>query len=214
MPQVLPFIASSFAADPARIRVACVGDSITYGSKLANREADCYPAVLGRALGEGFEVRNFGVPGATALREGNLPYRDQPAFTAATEFTPQIVILLLGTNDTKGRNWRHQSEFARDLGALIDHFAGLAAHPQIRVCLPPPMFGFLRAANNSVLERGVIPLIRQVAREKGIPVIDLNAALAGRRDGFPDGVHPNAAGAIAIAETVLSAVQKRVESAP
>ncbi|OQW96503.1 MAG: hypothetical protein BWK77_04460 [Verrucomicrobia bacterium A1] len=197
------------AAEPTR--VACVGDSITYGSGLERRDRESYPAVLARLLGAAFEVRNFGVSGATLLRRGDLPYGDLPEFGAATAFDPHIVILMLGTNDTKGQNWRHRAEFAGDLAALIDHFAALPSRPRVWVCLPPPLFGLLRAHGNSVLDGGVIPLTARIAREKDVPVIDVNAALAGRGDCFPDGVHPDAAGSAAIAEAVFRAVQKQVE---
>ena len=63
------------------IRVACVGDSITYGAGIKNRERDNYPTVLGRLLGKKFQVRNFGVNGATLLKNGDKPYWKQKAFT-------------------------------------------------------------------------------------------------------------------------------------
>jgi lysophospholipase L1-like esterase len=56
------------------IKVACVGNSITFGAGLADRTKDSYPAVLGRILGNGYEVGNFGVSGRTALRKGGLSY--------------------------------------------------------------------------------------------------------------------------------------------
>lgn len=58
----------------APIRVACVGNSITFGSSIANRDKDSYPAVLGQMLGEGYEVRNFGFSGRVLLMDGDYPY--------------------------------------------------------------------------------------------------------------------------------------------
>jgi lysophospholipase L1-like esterase len=69
-------------------RVAAVGDSITWGSGLADRERDSYPAHLGRMLGDQHEVRNFGVNGTTLLRKGDRPYWTTSAFDAAKAFAP------------------------------------------------------------------------------------------------------------------------------
>ena len=74
------------------IRVACVGNSITYGEKIPNREKQSYPAQLGRLLGEKWEVRNFGVTGATLLRKGNTPYWRENAFHLAQRFQPLSLI--------------------------------------------------------------------------------------------------------------------------
>ncbi len=93
------------SGSPAPIRIACVGDSITFGATIKNRTQHCYPAELGGLLGKKYEVRNFGVNGATLLKRGDRPYWKLPAFKAATDFAPTIVIIKLGTNDTKPKNW-------------------------------------------------------------------------------------------------------------
>ena len=122
------------------IRVACVGDSITFGAGIKDRKNDNYPVVLGRSLGERFEVRNFGVSGATLLKDGDFSYWKTPAFKAATEFDPHVVVIKLGTNDTKPQNWKHADEYAADYEAMIDHFAALPAKPKIWLCSPAPVY--------------------------------------------------------------------------
>src|SRR3712207_5545352 len=82
-------------------RVACVGDSITYGAGVSGREKNSYPAVLGQWLGTKWDVRNFGVSGATLLKKGNRPYWKQQKFADALQFKPDVVIIKLGTNDSK-----------------------------------------------------------------------------------------------------------------
>src|SRR4051795_12206778 len=72
------------------IRVACVGDSITYGYGIKDREHNSYPAQLGVLLGKRWEVRNFGINGATALKEGTRSYSDQPAYREALTFKPHV----------------------------------------------------------------------------------------------------------------------------
>ncbi|NBP25408.1 MAG: hypothetical protein EBU81_12855, partial [Proteobacteria bacterium] len=80
------------------IKVACVGDSITYGAGVEEREKNNYPKQLGELLGNRFEVRNFGRSGATLSRVGDLPYATTDEFKAALAWQPDMVILKLGTN--------------------------------------------------------------------------------------------------------------------
>ncbi len=72
------------AAQPL-VRVACLGDSITYGYNLHNKQ-DAYPGRLGRWLGNGYDVRNFGVSATTLITHGDYPYVRQPAYGRALEF--------------------------------------------------------------------------------------------------------------------------------
>ncbi|MBQ8450967.1 MAG: hypothetical protein IJY64_08680, partial [Bacteroidaceae bacterium] len=49
------------------IKVACVGNSVTFGYGHKNPAETSYPTRLQQMLGEGYEVRNFGHSGATLL---------------------------------------------------------------------------------------------------------------------------------------------------
>jgi acyl-CoA thioesterase I len=191
------------------VRVACVGDSITYGSGVENREINNYPVVLGKLLGPRFEVRNLGVGGATLLKKGDKPYWGLPEFQAVSEFQPQVIILKLGTNDSKPQNWKHGDEFAHDLRNMLDHFTSLPSHPKIWVCLPVPVYETQWGINEAVVSCHIIPAIRQVARETGIPTIDLHQAMSDRPEYFPDKIHPNAAGAGMMAMTIFTALKGR-----
>ena len=94
---------ASFAAEP--LRVACVGNSITYGYGLSNPATESYPAQLQTLLGQNYNVRNFGHSGATLLSRGHRPYIQQEAYKNALAFKPDIVVIHLGINDTDPRNW-------------------------------------------------------------------------------------------------------------
>ncbi|HEX6984910.1 MAG TPA: GDSL-type esterase/lipase family protein, partial [Planctomycetaceae bacterium] len=83
-----PLVAADPADQDGPIRVACVGDSITFGSGVEERERNSYPAVLGRLLGERYEVRNFGVSGATLQKRGDKPYWTLDAFKDVSAFNP------------------------------------------------------------------------------------------------------------------------------
>ncbi len=190
------------------IRVACVGDSITFGAGVENREANSYPVVLGKCLGKRFETRNFGVSGATLLKKGDLPYWKLDAFREVEGFGPQVVIIKLGTNDSKPQNWRFKSEFESDLREMLDHFLNIPSKPRLWVCLPAPVYQDRWGINETTVRDEMIPLIRKVAKSRGVPVVDLHAALANRPDWFPDGVHPNAAGAANLAQVVCYTLLK------
>jgi acyl-CoA thioesterase I len=106
-----------------RIRVACIGDSITYGFGIKDRERNSYPAQLGALLGQKWEVRNFGVNGATALIKGTRPYVDQPAYREALAFKPHVVVIKLGTNDTNAKSWpTHKQIFTAITSQLFAAF--------------------------------------------------------------------------------------------
>ena len=193
------------AQEQKKIRVACVGDSITFGATVKDRAKNSYPAVLGRMLDDTHEVRNFGVNGATMLKKGDKPYWDQKAFKAAAEFGPDLVVIKLGTNDTKPQNWKHKAEFAADCRAMVRHFKALPSKPKIWLALPVEVITDRWGINRPcVLEQQ--PMILAVAKEEGIPVIDLFKGIADKKLFSGDGIHPNAAGAKRMAEVIHGAL--------
>lgn len=198
----------SFSA-PAKdaIRVACIGNSITYGDRIDNRRHDSYPAVLGRLLGTGYNVKNFGICGCTLMNKGDHPYMETWAWKAALTFNPDIVIIKLGTNDSKSFNWQHKADFKKDLQAMLDTLEALPSHPQIYLCYPSKAYLTGSRINDSIIADGIIPLIRQVARKNNLPVIDIYSAMDGKPKLFPDNVHPNEKGAAIIARTIYNVLK-------
>ena len=194
------------AAEP--VKVACVGDSITFGAGIKERETQCYPVQLGQLLGDEFEVRNFGVNGATLLKRGDLPYWNRPQFKMATEFQPDIVIIKLGTNDSKPQNWKFASQYGSDLIAMISHFQNLDSQPEIYVCRPVPVPTNRWGITEEVVKGEVIPAINKaVKRTKGVKIVDLYKALAPHPELLPDGVHPNAEGAKLMAQAIYNQIK-------
>ena len=120
---ILSFLAITLPMAAGTVKVACVGDSVTYGYGIEDRENDSYPAQLQRMLGDGYEVRNFGHNGATLLRHGHRPYNTLEEYGQALEYKADIVIIHLGLNDTDPRNWPHYAEeFIPDYRTLIEDF--------------------------------------------------------------------------------------------
>ena len=205
------FLQAALLSGEEVIRVACVGDSITFGAGVENRGQNNYPKVLGRLLGAGYETRNFGVNGATLLKKGDKPYWKTGAFKAATGFKPHIVIVKLGTNDSKPQNWKHKGQYAADLAALADHFASLPTQPKIWLCKPAPVYRDRWGINEKAVKGEVIPLLEGVAKKKKLPIIDLYKALSGIKQHFPDGIHPNAKGAEILARAVYQAIKGKAK---
>ena len=187
-------------------RVACVGDSITYGHGIKDREHDTYPGLLSAMLGDKYDVRNFGVSGSTTMMGTDMPYMNEQAYKDALAFNPQIVTIKLGTNDSKPYNWSGQDHFKKDLKTLIESFRALPSKPEIWLCLPVPAYGRAWSINDSVIYNGVIPYIKEVAQEENIPVIDLNTPMQGKRQYFPDTIHPNEEGQKLLAQLIFDAV--------
>ncbi len=188
------------------LKVACVGDSITFGLGLANRQVDAYPAVMGRQLGPDYDVRGFAVSGATTTRTGPVAIWGLDEFREAGTFNPDIVVIHLGTNDTKRVHWKSRSMFVKEYGDLVDHFLHLPSHPAVFACLPIPVFDDRFGIKSATLENGVIPGIMTVAKEKGIRTIDVHGALVGRSDLTHDMIHPSETGTIRMATVVGRAI--------
>jgi len=189
--------------------VACVGDSITYGYGISNRNYNSYPAQLGRMLQEvdnEWETQNFGVNGATLLRKGNKPYVQQSAYNQALAARTDVVIIMLGTNDSKPNNWQYKGDFIPDYSAMIDEFRALPSEPQVLICKPVPAFRVAWGITPAVIHDEILPLIDQISKEKSVPVIDLYTPLVGAGHMFPDSIHPNAEGAKLMAELIAATI--------
>lgn len=188
--------------------VACVGDSITYGHGIKHRHVNSYPAQLDKLLGDCYVVKNFGVSGSTLLSKGNKPYIKQNAFKKALAVKPSIVVIKLGTNDSKPQNWgEHAALYKEDYIQLVEKFQALKSKPKIYICLPIPAYNKKFTIDGTVVKEEIIPKVLEVAEETGVTVIDLHSPFKGLQDLLYDDVHPNAKGAELIATTVESVLK-------
>lgn len=196
------FGSSAFAQ---KVKVACIGNSITAGYLLANPQQNAYPAQLQNLLGDAYEVGNFGLSGATLLKKGHRPYVKTKAFTDVLQFKADIAIIHLGLNDTDPRNWpNYKDDFQGDYQWLIDSLKVGNPKLKIYICKLTPIFsGHARFKSGTrdwywqIQEK-----IEHVAEANKLPLINLNAALYHRPDLFADNLHPDAMGAGIIAKTV------------
>ncbi|WP_288155469.1 GDSL-type esterase/lipase family protein [Phocaeicola sartorii] len=189
------------------VRVACIGNSITDGYGIARSEEYGYPAVLGRKLGDKFCVKNFGVSGHTMLQKGDCPYMANDVYRWCKDFNPDIVVIKLGTNDSKPQNWKHKDEFMNDAQKMIDELKALPAKPDIYMVYPVKAMSQAFDISDSVIVNEIIPMIKKLARKNKLKVIDLHSVFDGRSEWFiGDGIHPNDKGAAVIAEEVGKAI--------
>ena len=210
------------------IRVACIGNSITDGHGIDLAEQNGYPAQLQRALGNDYWVKNFGVNGRTMLNKGDNPYMKEMAWADAQAFKPDIVIIKLGTNDSKPQNWQHSAEFKQDLCQMITTLRpdlaqpakkakkskkgkaapAAEAKPKIFLCTPVPAIKSSWNINDSIITNGVIPIQQEVASQYGLQVIDLHNLFGTDPDNMQnDGIHPNDKGVRRMTQIIAEAVK-------
>ena len=191
------------------IKVACVGNSITYGYGIENREQNSYPSVLQRLLGNGYKVGNFGHSGATLLSKGHRPYIQQEEYQKALAFAGDIVVIHLGINDTDPRNWpNHRNDFVKDYLTLISSFK--KANPKARIVIARmsplshrhPRFESGTRDWHAEIQQA----IALVAQQTNAQLIDFHEPLYHFPQMLPDAVHPNAQGAAILAQVVYGAI--------
>ena len=196
-------------AQQHRIKVACIGNSITYGYGLPDRATQSYPVQLQKMLGESYQVENFGKSGATLLNKGHRPYMQQDEYHRAIDFAGDIVVIHLGINDTDPRDWPdYRDFFVKDYIALIDSFR--VANPEARIMiarLTPIADRHPRFLSGTRDWHGEIQLaIENVARYAGVQLIDFHKPLYPYPFMLTDAVHPDPEGAFVLAQTVYSAI--------
>jgi len=199
--EIVPF------PDENIIRVAAVGDSITYGKYIDDRAKNAYPALLEDKLGLLWDVRNFGVSGATLLKSGNKPYWKMAQLTDAYNYQPELVIIKLGTNDSKGVNWFYKDQFIADYIEFITSFQNLLSRPKVFICYPVPAYADRLGIRDAIIREEILPLIDLVAEKTGVHIIDLYTALSDKKEMFPDSIHPDAEGAKLIAEIIYQEIR-------
>jgi len=182
------------AAAEEKIRVACCGDSITEGWTSSDLDTCSYPGQLGKMLDESrYEVKNYGAGGRCALKEAGdyKAYWDERDFyKASLVYKPNVVILMLGTNDVVCNQWQEDgANYRADLADLVRSYQALESHPTVYLCTPCYSTD---ASHTEKIQNVAAPIVREVASETGATLVDVNeytknyAAEGGLN---PDGIH-------------------------
>jgi acyl-CoA thioesterase I len=179
-----------------QIRVACVGDSITLSTQ--------YPLDLWDSLGSDYIVGDFGIGGAAVAQTTGMSYLHLPALSIAKQFQPDIVIIMLGTNDAYTTFSEDNSAFIADYISLVTEFQSLSKKPVIYLVEPPPIYNNTISLSNEILVQKVIPNIEQVANHTDTQLIDAHTPLLNHSDLYLDGVHPSADGAAVLANAIYA----------
>jgi acyl-CoA thioesterase-1 len=153
-------------------------------------------------------VKNFGVSGRTLLKRGDFPYWKERAYTNSLSLNPDMVIIQLGTNDSKPQKWRYATNFVSDYDELIASYARLTSSPAIYLCTPCPVY-----ANGAydirpgIIATNIAPLVRQIAERHSLAVIELQIRMAGLAELFPGTVHPKSGGMAVMAAVMFGALK-------
>jgi len=202
--------------EAGQIKVACIGDSITYGHGIKNWPKNNYPALLQELLGDGYHVQSFGVSGRAVQDNSDQPYRALPHYEESIAYNADIVVFMMGSNDTKPENWFGEEAFKTALMDLLDDYTQGEKKPAIYICTTPTCF-FMEDSEGELTSHDLRPayadiiaeIVRQTADELGYPVIDIHALTKENPQWFEkDGVHPNNEGAAAIAQAVYEAISQ------
>ena len=189
-------------------RIACVGDSITWGFTIVNRRKYSYPALLQQRLGAEYEVRNFGNNDASARFDADTPYVKKSVYQESLAWNPDVVLLMLGSNDTKKRNWDPEI-FRRDYKRIVESYLKLPSQPRVILIAPiqifQPMHIPLLGLYTETMENGVRPAIREIAAEMGLELVDLVNLFTDSKY-MMDGVHPQREGARMLEEAIYSGI--------
>jgi lysophospholipase L1-like esterase len=163
--------------------ILAMGDSITTGEQLP--DAAPYPARVAEIKAR--QVINAG-------RGGERACSGAKRMLANLSFHPDVVMILYGSNDVIG-GWNLE-ESKECLRTMVQQCISLAAQPVLATI--PPMIG--PATNHMPRVEQMNELIRTLATEEGVPLVDLAAEFgAGESLLLPDGIHPNEAGTQIIA---------------
>jgi acyl-CoA thioesterase-1 len=184
------------SAEPTR--VACVGDSITEGSG--------YPFQLHMMLGSNYVVGNFGVSGSTVSLDSTKPYMNESKFKEALDFNPDIIVIMLGTNDANSEITPNETGFDTDYSQLVWAFQQLEGKQLIWIVKSPPIFTLNSNYSNTILTTTFLPEIDNLSDQLNLPTVDIYGALNNHSEYFSDGIHPTYDGATVIAANIYDAI--------
>lgn len=186
--------------------VAAVGDSITnFSVSGAN-----YPDHLDEMLGEGYTVLNFGEANYAAQATSDFPYETTASYEESLASNPEIVLFMLGTNDTKADNWINEEVFKEEYTNLLEDYLELESASRIILASPPSVFlnNVVRGSIDPEIIGSIRNVVEEVAEEYELEFVDMMAVTAGHEEWFFDGIHPNQEGAEQIAREFYQQIEE------
>jgi lysophospholipase L1-like esterase len=201
-------------AKDGQIKVACVGDSITYGHAVDIWYKNNYPVVLQNLLGDGYLVNNYGVSCATIQKTGDFPYIKTKSYKPSIEFDADILVFMLGSNDTKPYNWLNKETFKKEYIELLNTYLN-DNNPEVYLCTVSRVFykdpEQTTGQSTYFVQEDIIKIINEVilevADEYGYNLIDIYSVTKDHREWYKDYVHPEAEAAKEIAEEIYNYIK-------
>lgn len=213
--RIVDFAKMAFDGTRPPVRVACIGDSITFGARCPRekRWSNCVQEILG----DKFAIHNFGVNGRTMLTRGNLPYIHTREYALAQSVHADIYLIALGTNDSKPYNWdAHKKDFSENAKTMIETIRRDTPKAEIFLLTPIPADEPGYEIRGDVIAKEIVPLVKKIAKENKCGVIDTYSIMKKHlkkadkfTDLLPDGVHPNAEGHSLMAEFIAEELRSR-----
>ena len=200
---IVDFAFKAVGATPPT-RIVCIGDSITFGAGTNQQER--WSTRLQNALGDKYDVYNLGISATTLQDSGDSPYVKKGNYEIARQIEGDIILLALGTNDTKPANWKNAAAFSKDYEKMIKDLRSNNPKAKIYCLLPVPAFPENYGIRDTIIKGEVIPAIKKVARKNKCEVIDLYTPMAGQGAKVPDKVHPNGEGHAIMAEHIYKGI--------
>lgn len=203
----VPIVRPKVNVTNEKIKVACVGDSITFGFGVSNWQQNNYPRKLNDLLGKNYNVANFGDCGRTAMKDSSYPYPKSKAYINSLKYNPEIVIIMLGTNDTRERDFKGKQVFKEQYEEIVQSYKKLSSVKKIYICTPIPAYKNIHQVRPEIIQNEIITAVKELALQLNLTLIDTNQAFLDNPKLLMDGVHPNKNGAQLLATTIYNALK-------
>lgn len=192
-------------------KIACVGDSITYGIGVVNNRDNSWVSLLANELGDNYKTINYGLTNRTLLSSGNMPYMKEKLAKKFWNRKENIILFMLGTNDTKEINWDYD-KFNKEYREVLDKMLEKKRNSKIYIMIPPEIYinkPSKTEPNKDNLENGVVPILNEINEDyKGIEIIDLYTYTLNHKEWFTDSLHPNKQGNKEIAKEIARIIKE------
>lgn len=189
------------------IKIAAVGDSLTYGYGLENRQQDAYPSILLELLGSHYQVANYGLSGRSLLSTSDYPYLKEKNAQQSLESDADIVIIMIGSNDSRAAYW-NKEQFIKEYRDLVKGYIKLPSQPEVFILAPPYVPTSRFGLNNEVIRDEIQQIVEDVAAELGVHFINLYPVTEGHPEYYSDGLHLTPLGNRVIAKAIFSALRE------
>lgn len=187
------------------IKIATVGDSLTYGYGLENRVQDAYPSILLELLGSHYQVSNFGLSGRSLLSTSDYPYLQEKNARLSFESEADIVIIMIGSNDSRPAYWNRE-QFIKEYRKFVESYLNLSSQPDVFVVAPPYVPTSRFGLDNMVIKEYLQEIIAEIASELKVHFVNLYPITEGHMEYYSDGLHLTPIGNRVIAQAIFYAL--------